>query len=95
MNERIEANYIYFYHDKKDDKPKTQVWNVFAKQDNEWLGQVRWFSRWRCYAFSSTAYHDGKYGRFVSDIMFEHNCLRDIANFCQTLTVRHRMELKK
>lgn len=39
------------------------------------LGEVRWFSHWRCYAF------------FPSPAcIFEKTCLRDIAEFCESQT---------
>lgn len=31
--------------------PKTQVYNVVAKEDGFILSQVKWFGRWRKYAF--------------------------------------------
>ncbi len=31
--------------------PSTKTWDVFAKQGNLRLGEVRWFGRWRCYSF--------------------------------------------
>jgi hypothetical protein len=94
--EKVEAEYINFWHDWKDDKPKTQVWNVFSKSDNEWLGQISWFSQWRKYAFHSTCRIDKEsHVRYLSDIWFEERCLRDIANFIEELTQKHRERRQK
>jgi len=43
------------------------------------LGEVRWFGRWRCYAFYPFA-----------GTIYERKCLRDIADFCEKETQRHR-----
>lgn len=90
MSEKVEAEHIYFWHDPKNDKPKTQVWNVIAKDSNDWLGQISWFAQWRCYAFRSTYTTKGRYGMFLSDRWFEPHCQRDIANFCEELTIKHK-----
>ena len=91
MKEKIDAKYIYFFHNTEDDKPKTQVWYVFSKNDNEWLGQISYWGRWHGYVFASTFKKDGTaYGRFISDIIFEHRCLHDIANFIEQLNKKQR-----
>jgi hypothetical protein len=43
------------------------------------LGEVRWFGRWRCYAFYPEP-----------DTLYERQCLRDIADFCEARTREHR-----
>jgi hypothetical protein len=60
--------------------PNTKVWGVVAKDGGATLGKVKWFGRWRKYAFFAEA-----------DTVFEQVCLRDIANFCETETKRHRL----
>jgi len=93
-SEKIDGTYVYFYHDPTFDKTKTQVWDIFSKEENEWLGRIMWFARWRTYAFSSTAKHNGEYGRMISDIVFEQKCLKEIADFCDKLTNQHKELLK-
>jgi len=57
----------------------TEVWNIETIEDQRWLGQVRWFGRWRRYAlFPATG------------SVFEQDCLRDIANFCEEQTTARR-----
>jgi len=60
------------------DTGKTLVWSVEAKEGGAKLGEVRWFGRWRGYAF------------FPLDAIFEHKCLRDIADFVEMQTKAHR-----
>lgn len=60
---------------------KTDVWVVRKthSQPQVELGRVKWFSRWRQYAF------------FPADgTIFEPVCLRDIARYCEVETARHR-----
>jgi len=92
---KVEGKHIYFWHDERNDKPKTQVWNVFSKEDTDWLGQVSWFPQWRKYAFRSTYHAEGEqHGRFLSDVWFEEKCQRDIADFCEKLTRQHKGKLQ-
>ena len=62
---------------------KTAIWQVStAVKDREGnphpgvpLGQVKWFGKWRKYSFFP-----------LQETLYEETCLRDIADFCQTLT---------
>lgn len=60
------------------DTGKTLVWEVVAKEGGFRLGEVKWFGRWRRYAF------------FPSDAVFEHQCLRELADFLESRTKDHR-----
>lgn len=62
---------------------KTIIWDVKTKYW-ETLGIVKWFGSWRRYAFFPKA-----------DTVFEKDCLRDIANFCESKTNEHYSNLKK
>ena len=57
---------------------KTNRWEVADKYGYS-LGVVRWFSRWRKYAF---------YPRDLC--VFEETCLRDIAQFIEERTRDHK-----
>lgn len=57
---------------------KTRVWSVRALRDDAELGQVKWFGRWRKYAF------------FPIDAIFEEVCLREVADFIEAVTREHR-----
>jgi len=56
---------------------KTECWLVSARGIA--VGQVRWFSRWRQYAFFP-----------ITDTVFEEDCLREIANFVERETREYR-----
>ncbi len=77
VRNRVDGQFIYFWHDSKNDNPKTEVWFVLTKEGNDWLGRISWSGRWRCYKFSPA---------FNAELDFEHRCLRDIANFIEKLT---------
>ena len=59
--------------------PKTVVWYVQTKDSRDVLGQVRWFGRWRKYAFYP-----------YPETIYEQDCLRQIAAFVETETKLHR-----
>ena len=54
----------------------TLVWNIVS---GVLLGQVKWHAPWRCYAF----YPD-------TNTIYEHDCLKSIAEFCWDATIAHR-----
>lgn len=64
-------------------KPRTLVWDVLARQGGDNLGYVAWFGRWRNYAFFPNA-----------NLVFDKNCLRDIAAFCEHHSAEHRKNSK-
>lgn len=68
---------IRFYENPKS--RKTHIWQVTAKKDNSLLGALKWFSRWRKYAFFPEP-----------DCVFEEVCLGDIAEFLKWATHTHR-----
>lgn len=47
-----EGKWIKF--ELKEQKPKTQVWNIISKEDDIVLGYIAWYPHWRKYAFSQT-----------------------------------------
>ena len=58
---------------------KTLIWVINAKEDGAFLGSIKWFGRWRRYVFHPAA-----------ESVFEQDCLRDIATFCEQRTNDHR-----
>lgn len=65
-------------------KPKTRCFWVVNKLDNHHVGNIGWFSRWRKYAFFP-----------LPGMVFEEDCLRDIAGFVADLTSQHRKSRKE
>ena len=77
-----ESKWIIFV--PTEPKPKTKTWEVWTKEKGkpsfeggDFLGGVRWFGPWRCYAFYPTP-----------NTIFEKTCLRDIAAFCEEETTK-------
>lgn len=69
---------------EQESTTKTRKWWVVNKHDDTPLGNIGWFSRWRCYAFYP-----------LEKTVFEQVCLRDIATFCKNATDLHKEKLKK
>lgn len=57
---------------------KTEVWEVTSTRGDA-LGEIRWFGRWRQYAFFP-----------ASGTIYNPNCLAEIAGHVGWLTRRHR-----
>ena len=74
------AKYLKFQFLNMSPTGKTKIWEVVTVGDGPViLGSVKWFGKWR------------KYGFFPeNDTVFETTCLRDIAEFCEEETKRHR-----
>ena len=74
--------WIRFDFHGKSISGKTDIWGVVADQSNITLGTIRWYGPWRCYAF----------GPYLN-ALFEKDCLRAIANFCEEQTKMHKEKL--
>lgn len=70
--------YIDFLNERASDSGKTSVWDVVTT-DNDPIGEIRWFGRWRQYSFYAAPL-----------TIFERSCLRTIADFCEDATRQHR-----
>ena len=62
-----------------EDKPKTQVWSVVSKEHYFPLGTIKWFGRWRQYAFFPEA-----------DTVFNKDCLDDLRVFIADLMLKRK-----
>jgi len=84
------AEYTYIRMEQVRNTGKTLIWEVLTKDGGkdpgggELLGEVKWFGRWRGYAFFP-----------LRDTIYEHRCLRDIADFVETQTKAHRAKKRK
>jgi len=59
--------------------PKTKVWEVVTKEEDNFLGIIKWFGRWRKYTFMPS-----------SNSVYEEVCLREIADWIECRTKEHR-----
>lgn len=82
--ERIDATWwqgkYLFFHDEGliSDRGVTHVYSVTDRISKSRLGTIKWFMQWRKYCF------------FANDSVFDSNCLRDIAEFCDIRTLERR-----
>lgn len=66
-------------NEEKSAGKKTSVFDIIAKEGNTPLGEVRWYAPWRKYCFFP-----------LHRTLYEHQCLRDLATFCEASTTEHR-----
>lgn len=66
--------FVEFGRARKSKSGKTSIWPVQTGVGFS-LGEVRWQSRWRTYAFFPDR-----------ETVFEQSCLRKIAKFCESKT---------
>lgn len=86
------SKWIEFSEPMKSDSGKTNIWSIFSsgyKDDPDeekdfWLGEIKWRGGWRKYSFFP-----------AQDTTYEADCLRDIADFCETETKKLRATWKK
>ena len=67
-----EGTYIRFVAYGIRPGQKTSRWGVETKGDEDFLGEVKWFGRWRQYAFFP-----------APDCVFEQMCMREIGDFIE------------
>ena len=73
-----QESYIEFVENDPG-KRKTKIWQVRSKEEGYFLGEVRWFGRWRGYEFYP-----------YTDTIYEQRCLRGIAEFVESKSKAHR-----
>lgn len=74
-----ESKWIEFVCIDRIQGHKTFTWRVVTKDGPSLLGDVKWYGPWRCYSFFPRP-----------DCIFEKQCLRDIASFCEQQTQAHK-----
>ncbi len=67
-----EGTHIRFISTGVRDGQKTERWNVETKEDEDLLGEIKWFGRWRQYAFFPAL-----------ECVFEQICMREISDFIE------------
>lgn len=82
INNQIHGTHIQFVEHPQP-KRKTMVWAVTSVYDSTLLGYIGWFPRFRKFSFYPQ-----------KDTVYEEVCLRDIAEFCETMTKRQRDKRK-
>jgi len=82
INNQVHGTHIQF-SEHPQPKRKTMVWAVVSIYDKTLLGYIGWFPRFRKFSFFPQ-----------KDTVYEEVCLRDIAEFCETMTKRQRDKRK-
>jgi hypothetical protein len=77
------TSYIQFVEIDLRDGRKTKVWAVLTIDGTKNLGHVSWYGAWRKYTFCP--------GQLT---VFDKDCLREIADFCEIRTDAHRSRNK-
>ena len=71
------ATWIRF--DELTPNPATKRWAVMPQDGSQQIGMVKWYGPWRKYCFFP-----------MPETVYEQVCLRDIARFCETETLKHQ-----
>lgn len=71
-------DWIFFGNRRKSKSGKTGIWYV-QDADSIVLGEIRWYAQWRRYALFPEP-----------GTVWEKDCLRTAANFCDVQTQKHR-----
>lgn len=78
MAKGYESSFLRFFETGASPSGKTRVWSVRSVYGGADLGVVKWHAPWRRYCF------------FPGPALFEEDCLRDIADFVEERTMRHK-----
>jgi len=82
------AEYVRLLYHGPSDSGKTEVWSVVSQKtgdvDGDVLGQVKWFGRWRQYAF----FPEGQ-------TIYSKGCLDDIAKFVADINSRQKIAARQ
>lgn len=82
-----EGKYIQFINVGNSPSGKTHIWEIKSKEGNCLLGLIKWNGKWRCYSHYIYPYMFADSEDFL---VFEKQCERDIANFCEYQTKSHK-----
>jgi hypothetical protein len=88
----IGVKYKYIRMVELEPKPKTKVWRVEPIGGEDWneeLGIVKWYAPWRQYCFFPSWKDILNYA-----LVFSSGCLRDIVDFLETQTKKHKEKKK-
>jgi hypothetical protein len=76
-------SYLNFFDGGRSGSGLTRVWYVHNLAKTV-LGRIKWSGSWRTYVFMTTG----------AEIQLDKGCLREIADFCETETVKHKTNKK-
>ena len=79
------SKWIRFIEKAVPYESKTKQWYVYSTS-NFLLGTIKWHGPWRKYCYLTSD---------SGTLVFDHNCLRDIADFCEEQSKLHYQLLKE
>ncbi len=82
----VKESWLTFDDAGESSSGKTKLWHVCSKEQGSVLGTIAWYGPWRKYAFSVI---------YCSNVVFEEDCLREIAQFCENKTFIHKQKAKQ
>jgi hypothetical protein len=71
--------YIRFVGPRYTPSGKTRIWSVIATRNDALLGEIRYYGRWRQYAFFPEP-----------NTIFNPDCMDEVSKFCREETTRQR-----
>lgn len=77
----MEYKWIKFAEQVPFPGQKTKRFNCYNKEHESLIGEVRWYGGFRKYSFFP-----------ASNIVFENQCLKDIASFLEKLMLERKIE---
>lgn len=75
-------SYLYIRNVGDSASGKTCIWFVYSQLHGDKLGEVKWYGRWRQYAFFPSI-----------DTIWNDACLIEVAAFVTKVTKEHRARL--
>lgn len=75
----VKSKWTHFKAAGRSPSGKTRVWNVESSHSHVDIGEIKWYGPWRQYCFFPDEY-----------TIYERQCLRDIATFCEEATSKQR-----
>jgi len=80
----MEKKWIEFREEKP--KPKTKVFTIISLCDDTYLGEVRWFNKWRHYCHVIKI---DKIEPMTDFLIFTDRCSKEISEFVTKLNEEH------
>lgn len=81
MSKRCPQEYKYIYMELDEELPKTQIFDVMAKNGDVILGQIKWYPQWRQYVFVPNW-----------DTIFSRGCMEDINDFLRFIQKEKKLK---
>ena len=78
----LQLEYNYISMSLSGTKPKTQIYDVFAKGNESLLGIIQWYAPWRQYCFFPS-----------EECVFSKGCLNDINHFIEQLMQTRKQQV--